>query len=58
MDINYLLYRHQVSLMRYDTAACVSSRRSHRDLAQGYALRIRDLQQTLGSGDTPMVAVA
>ncbi|MEG3180734.1 hypothetical protein [Sphingomonas sp. LT1P40] len=58
MDINYLLYRHQVSLMRYDAAACVSSRRAHRDLAHGYASRIRDLQVTLGSAGTPMVAAA
>jgi hypothetical protein len=50
MDLNYLLYRQQVSLMRADAAACSSSRFSHRALAKGYSDRIRTLQVALGAG--------
>ncbi|WP_183111128.1 hypothetical protein [Sphingomonas sp. So64.6b] len=37
MDLNYLLSREQISLMRADVAACESSRASHTGLARGYA---------------------
>lgn len=36
MDFNYLYHRRQTELMRADAAACVSSRRAHRDLASLY----------------------
>jgi hypothetical protein len=49
MDLNYLLHRHQLSLMLADAAACPSSRHSHRGLARGYAHRIRTLQSALGA---------
>ena len=49
MGLNQLLYRHQISLMRADAAACTSSRRSHEGLAAGYAARIADLQRSLGA---------
>jgi len=37
MDLNYLLHRHQVSLMRADAAACGPSRLAHSGLAALYA---------------------
>jgi hypothetical protein len=49
MDLNYLLHRHQVSLMRADATSCISARHSHRELARGYADRIRVLQRALGA---------
>ncbi len=49
MDLNYLLYRHQVSLMRAEAAVCSCSRRSHRDLARGYAERIGAIRSSLGA---------
>jgi len=48
MDLNYLLYRHQVSLMRAKASDCLCATRSHRDLAKGYADRIRVLRSALG----------
>jgi len=44
MDLDYLLSRHQKSLLRANTALCVSSRASHRALAAGYAERIREVR--------------
>ena len=59
MDLNYLLSRHQISLMRAATSACMSSRRSHQGLAAGYAARIRAIQATAaGSGRVIGVAGA
>lgn len=57
MDLNYLLYRHQVSLMRADSTDCVCARRSHRDMARGYADRISTLRTALGA-DTMMTSAA
>ena len=48
MDLNYLLYRHQVSLMRAKSSDCLCASRSHRGLAKGYAERIRALRSALG----------
>lgn len=48
MDLNYLLYRHQVSLMRAKATECQCARSSHRDLARGYAERISVLRSELG----------
>lgn len=48
MDINELLYRQQVSLMRAAAAACASSRLSHMGLARGYAKRIESVRQSMG----------
>lgn len=48
MDLNYLLYRHQVSLMRAEASDCLCATRSHRGLAKGYADRIRVLRNGLG----------
>lgn len=48
MDLNYLLYRHQVSLMRVAASDCLCARRAHRGLADGYAERIRLLRRVMG----------
>ncbi len=40
MDLNYLFYRQQVSLMRADAALCSASRSVHQRLAGHYAERI------------------
>ena len=50
MDLNYLLSRHQISLMRADIAGCREAAIAHRGLARGYAFEIRQLQQRLGAG--------
>ncbi|WP_186456844.1 hypothetical protein [Sphingomonas suaedae] len=57
MDLNYLLYRHQVSLMRAEAADCLCARRSHRDLARGYAQRIGALRAAHGA-DTMLMSAA
>lgn len=49
MDLNYLLSRHQISLVRADAAASPEARYAHRNLAKGYAERIRELQEGLGA---------
>jgi len=40
VDLNCLYQRHQVSLFLADNARCERSRRSHRELADGYAAMI------------------
>lgn len=40
MDLNYLYQRHQVSLFMADNAVSEPARRAHRQLADGYAMRI------------------
>ena len=47
MDLNQLLYRQQVSLMRADAAASPEARHAHQGLARGYGDRIRLLQPSL-----------
>ena len=49
MDLNYLLRRHQISLMRADAARCDSSRLSHEGLAGLYADAV-DRHQVLKGG--------
>lgn len=41
MDINYLLMREQISLMRAKAARSVEARRAHEGLARGYAEKLR-----------------
>lgn len=55
MDLNHLLHRHQISLMRADAAATLEARYSHRGLAKGYADRIRALSLNLGA-EHPVIA--
>jgi len=50
MDLNYLLSRHQISLMRAADAASIEARCAHRNFASHYAARIRALQKTSGAG--------
>jgi hypothetical protein len=52
MDLNYLLFRHQVSLMRAECASCPESRIAHRRLAAGYAAMIGHIQEQLGASLT------
>jgi hypothetical protein len=47
MDLNYLLYRHQISIIRARDAASAEARYSHQGLVRGYALRIAELRETL-----------
>ncbi|MHA6721482.1 hypothetical protein [Sphingomonas sp. RS2018] len=54
MDLNYLLHRHQLSLMNADAAPSVEARRSHDGLARGYALSIDAMQGRMGAGSAPM----
>ena len=49
MDLNYLLARHQTSLMRARTAACAPSRLAHHGLAAGYAARVNAFHQQVGA---------
>ena len=56
MDLNYLLSRHQIALMRAGAAPCVASRASHRAFAAGYAARIRELQQAFGTRNPAVAA--
>ena len=55
MDLNYLLTRHQISLVRATGAACAASRNAHRGLARGYAALIHAVQERAGIV-TPMFA--
>lgn len=49
MDLNYLLARHQTSLIRAARAACTSSRLAHEGLAAGYAARVNALHEAKGA---------
>lgn len=57
MDLNYILCRHQLSLIAAETAACAASRFAHRGLARGYAERIRAFQKAAGA-DANLAPVA
>lgn len=54
MDLNYLLSRHQVALMRADNAMCSEAKVAHRGMAREYAERIRVLQQLIGAQGTAL----
>ena len=49
MDLNYLLKRHQISLMQANSTDCREARVAHRGIARGYADRIASLQRELGA---------
>lgn len=55
MDLNYLLSRHQVALMRADHAACAEAKIAHRGMANDYAERIRVLRQLIGAEGTALL---
>ena len=42
MDVNYLLKREQVSLMRAEAADCVEARIAHEGLARCYGAILRE----------------
>lgn len=49
MDLNHLLARHQISLMRARAAASPEARHAHAGLTRGYATRIAALQSRSGA---------
>lgn len=49
MDLNYLLSRHQISLVRAADATCCEARSAHRGLATIYAARISKIQRASGA---------
>lgn len=49
MDLNYILSRHQLSLVAAEAAAGSEARAAHRGLARGYAARIRRFQREVGA---------
>ncbi|WP_019517320.1 hypothetical protein [Sphingomonas sp. Mn802worker] len=49
MDLNYLLHRHQISLMRAGSGSSDEARHAHRGLATGYRQRIAALRETMGA---------
>jgi hypothetical protein len=49
VDLNQLLHRHQLSLMRLDRAATEEERLSHEQFARDYAERIRVVRSQLGA---------
>ena len=55
MDLNYLLSRHQISLMRANTAASSEARIAHRNMARAYAERIRVMQKLIGAEGTTVL---
>ena len=55
MDLNELLHRHQVSLMRADGASCLEARAAHMGLARGYAGRIEETRIAANASQLPMV---
>jgi hypothetical protein len=48
MDLNYLLARHQISLVRADSATSREARYAHRDFVRHYARRITELREISG----------
>jgi hypothetical protein len=52
LDLNDLLYRHQLSLMRASNAASVEARCAHAGLARGYRRQVQALQARLGASMT------
>lgn len=52
MDVNYLLAREQVSLMRASSAASPEARIAHQGLARGYKTRLAEKGLPVGrTGD-------
>ena len=51
MDLNFLLERHQRSLMLLDGAATEQERSAHRQFIRDYSVRIRMVRSELGAAD-------
>ena len=57
MDLNHLLYRHQIELMRADEAASLDAQMAHERLADLFAFHIAEVQRDKRA-PTPAVARA
>jgi len=56
MALNYLLHRHQVSLMQAAAAADrIEVRRTHEAFAAAYACRINGLSTSMGGSTAPLL---
>ena len=53
MDLNFLLHRHQLSLMSADRAPNSHERRVHDQFAREFAEQIRATRNALGAGRSP-----
>ena len=58
MGLNYLLHRHQVSLVNAEAAKSVEARRSHAMLARGYARQIEALVHEQRDSHRPLVPLS
>lgn len=58
MGLNYLLHRHQISLMRAGAARGAEARISHLSLAAGYSRLIDDLVGPNRELATPLIQVS
>ncbi|WP_200909385.1 MULTISPECIES: hypothetical protein [unclassified Sphingomonas] len=56
MDLNDLLHRHQVSLMRAAHAKSVEAAHSHGGMARGYERQIASLRDLLGASGRMVAA--
>jgi hypothetical protein len=57
MALNYLLHRHQLSVMQAGYAGSAEARAAHRGLAAGYARRIHDLRTESGAAKVEALRV-
>jgi hypothetical protein len=55
MDLNYLLSRHQVALIRADEATCPEARIAHRGMAHDYAKRIGIIRRLISEDGIALV---
>ncbi|MEE4155518.1 MAG: hypothetical protein V2I27_15270 [Erythrobacter sp.] len=51
MDLNQLLYNHQVALMNQRGSTVRADRETYFDLVEYYAKRIRDTRRVSGAGE-------
>lgn len=50
MDLNFLLRRHQLSLMRAERSMTPRDKRAHEQFARDYAEQIHFIRNALGAG--------
>lgn len=55
MGLNYLLHRHQVSLMRATSAPTIEARRVHQAFAAAYAAKVDAAGAAAGATAAPLV---
>jgi hypothetical protein len=51
MDLNLLLHRHQIALMRQEKAASVEEQRAYVQFARDYSVRIQMIRTEGGAPD-------